>query len=152
MVENSHRDLLVETVNRMAPAAIESPEDDQALTTRAREWARSLSWLPSVRESEYVPGKFERLNRRLEKLLNEAEADAPGGTKLSEDRQWLHDNARLVRLAQKELQEAASTLRRTPQVRTPDKVTKPRVVAVAEDFLATIPLAPTSKDSRRFPS
>ncbi len=138
MVENSHRDLLVETVNRMAPAAIESPEDDQALTTRAREWARSLSWLPSVRESEYVPGKFERLNRRLEKLLNEAEADAPGGTKLSEDRQWLHDNARLVRLAQKELQEAASTLRRTPQVRTPDKVTKPRVVAVAEDFLATV--------------
>ncbi len=137
MVENSHRDLLVETVHRLSPTEIDTPEDSYELSARAGAWARSLAWLPSVRQSEHVAVRVAALNRGLNGLLSEAE-DESSEAKLSEDQQWLHDNARLVRLAQTELREGAPALRRTPQVRTPDKVTKPRVLAIAEDFLPAV--------------
>ena len=136
MVENTHRDLLVETVHRLGPTATESVEDDQELATSAGRWARSLAWLPSVRESLHVRERAAQLNRRVQTLLGEAETDAANGEKLSEDQQWLHDNARLVRLAKGELQEGTSSLRRTPHVRTPDKVTKPRVLGTCGRFSA----------------
>ncbi len=135
MVDNLHRDLLVETPSRFDAVLAETPQQERQLAERARDWAHSVTWLPGLKESQHAAERVAALNLRLDAMLSEAEIDPPAGILLPEDRQWLHDNARLVRLAQKEVRQGAAGLRHAPQVRTPDRVTKPRALAIAEGFL-----------------
>ncbi len=138
MMENSHRDLLAEMPNRPGPTEAAAGEHGPALAARGEVWARELAWLPGVKVSTHFAERFAALSRRLDSLMAEAEIDPAPGTTLPEDRQWLHDNTRLVRLAQKELGEGARDLRNTPHVRTPDQLTLPRVLAIASDFLHAV--------------
>lgn len=134
MIDSNHRDVLLELPN---PAAVtpSSAEDDRELAARARELPQRLTWLPAVTESEHFAKRFAAVSRMLDTVLATAEALPAEKLAGSEDLQWLHDNARLPRAAQAAFQRDPSILRRAPHVRDADKVTLPRVLAVAGDYL-----------------
>ncbi len=50
----------------------------------------------------------------------------------------MHDNVRLVRATQSEVQGSLASLRRVPHVRTPDKMVMPRVLAIAQAYLQAV--------------
>src|ERR1700758_2019224 len=114
----SHRDVL-EMAERLEPEPLPvAPRPDPALADAARAWAHSLVWLPSTRESDHFAQRLAALKRRLEPLLTQAEQ--AGDERLPEDLQWMHDNVRLVRATQVEVQQSAGALKRVPHVRTPE--------------------------------
>ena len=138
MIENIQRELLADAPQHFSPAIPETPERDSELAIRAQGWARTLAWLPGVKESNYFAKRVEALDRRLEPVLATAEIDVPRDVVLPEDQQWLHDNGRLVRLAQREVRQAIPSLHRVPHVRTTDRATMPRVLAIAQDLLKSV--------------
>ena len=130
----SHRDVL-EMAERVEPEPLPVvPRPDPALADAAHAWARNLVWMPGTKESNHFLQRVAALKRRLEPLLSEVEV-FPSDGPLSNDQQWLHDNVRLARATQTEVQQAGGSLRRVPHVRTAEKAMTPRVLAIAEDFL-----------------
>src|SRR5580700_6508225 len=135
MTGANHRDVLVEMAERAEPAPAGSPQRDTVLVTEARSSAQAIVWLPATKESNHFAERWSALNRQLELLLSEVDFQLGPDEQLPEDLQWMHDNVRLVRATQTEVQQSVSSLRRVPHVRTPDKVLMPRVLAIAQDFL-----------------
>ena len=89
-----------------------------------------------MKESDHFANSVEGGFAVLDTVLASAEDAAAGAPTLSEDLQWLHDNARLPRATQSELQQRdSSPLRNAPHVRDTDRATMPRVLAIAEDYL-----------------
>ncbi len=138
MTANNHRNVLLETADRVESAEIDLPQHDKALTQQAERWAKSLVWLPATKESGQYAQRTAALNRRLESLLAELDVVVHPDEQLPEDLQWLHDNVRLVRVLQSEVREAAASLRQVPHVRTPSKAIMPRVLAIAQDLLSAV--------------
>jgi hypothetical protein len=136
MTATNHRDVLVDTTDRTEPDTVETPRHDRALAQSAQAWAQTLVWVPATKESAHFAQRVSALNRRLNPLLAELDVPDNPGEKLPEDMQWLHDNVRLVRVAQSAVRESAPALRRVPHVRTPANVVLPRALAIAEDLLA----------------
>jgi cyclic beta-1,2-glucan synthetase len=138
MTGANHRDVLVEMAERLEPIPAGSPQRESALTEGARQWAHAIVWLPTTKESGHFAERWAALNRSLEPLLSEVDFQLGPDEQLPEDLQWMHDNVRLVRATQTEVQQSVSSLRRVPHVRTPDKVLMPRVLAIAQDFLRAV--------------
>ena len=138
MTGANHRDVLVEMAERLEPIPAGSPQRESALTEGARQWAHAIVWLPTTKESGHFAERWAALNRSLEPLLSEVDFQLGPDEQLLEDLQWMHDNVRLVRATQTEVQQSVSSLRRVPHVRTPDKVLMPRVLAIAQDFLRAV--------------
>jgi len=133
----NHRDVLVEMAERPEPIPAE-PRPEPALAEAARAWAHALVWVPATKQSGYFAQRSAALQRRLEALLAEVDFPVADDERLPEDLQWMHDNVRLVRVTQTEVQQSTTSLRRVPHVRTPEKDLVPRVLAIAEDFLRTV--------------
>src|SRR5580704_5147652 len=131
----NHRDVLVDTSDRTEPDTVETPRHDQQLARSAQTWAQKLVWVPGTKASDHFAERLTALNRRLNPLLAELDVPVDPAEKLPEDSQWLHDNVRLVRVAQSAVRESAPALRRVPHVRTSANVVQPRVLAIAEDLL-----------------
>jgi hypothetical protein len=134
MIDSNHRDVLLELPNPVAVAP-PSAEDDRELAARARELPRRLTWLPAVTESEHSAKRVAAVSQMLDTVLATAETLPAEKLAVSEDLQWLHDNARLPRAAHAAFQRDPDVLRRAPHVRDADKVTLPRVLALATDYL-----------------
>ena len=137
MAVANHRDV-VEMADRLEPFLVEAAPRDEAMTEDARRSAHSLAWLPGTKASDHVAERVASLNKRLEPLLAEVDFPLLPGEQLPEDLQWMHDNVRLVRATQSEVQQGSGSLRRVPHVRTADQIVMPRVVAIAQDFLKCV--------------
>ena len=138
MTSANHRDVLIDMADRVEPVSVESPQRDNALTAEARSWAKAVAWLPATKESAHFAERWTALGRKLEPLLEAVDFQLQPDEQLPEDLQWMHDNVRLVRATQSEVQGAGSSLRRVPHVRTPDKVVMPRVLAIADNYLRVV--------------
>ncbi|HUI84713.1 MAG TPA: hypothetical protein VL240_10840, partial [Candidatus Binatia bacterium] len=135
MAVANHRDVLLEMADRAGPKPAQASQSDDALAQRARQRAHALVWLPSTRESDHVSRRLSVLSHSLESLLSAVDFPVDADEQLPEDLQWMHDNVRLARATQSEVQQFAGSLRRVPHVRTAQKVVMPRVLAIADDFL-----------------
>jgi len=135
MTGTNHRDVLVDTTDRTEPDTVEAPANDRDLAQSAQAWAQKLVWLPATKQSAHFAQRLTALNRRLNPLLAQLDVPTDPDEKLPEDLRWLHDNVRLVRVAQSAVRESASALRRVPHVRTPADVVLPRVLAITADLL-----------------
>jgi hypothetical protein len=133
MVENSHRDVVMELPNP-EPVAADNPQLDRELAANACELAQKLAWLPALKESDHFAKRFATVGRVLDTVLAAAEKTWPRTTD-SEDLQWLRDNARLPRAVKTEFQRSPSTLRKGPHVRDAERVTMPRALAIAAGLL-----------------
>ena len=141
MTNNNYRGVLTELTersDRVNEPAVETPSHDTELAQQAQEWAHRLAWLPAVVESAHVEERINALNRRLDKAVATLDARAASATDLSEDVRWLDDNLRLIRAAQRDVQESTGALRRVPHVRAPGAIITPRVVAAAQDLLSSL--------------
>ena len=79
-----------------------------------------------------------RIDRLARRAKSNRDTKIARIVRLPEDLQWMHDNVRLVRGTQSEVQGTVSSLRRVPHVRTPEQAVMPRVLAIAQDFLHTV--------------
>ncbi len=139
MTSANHRDVLVDMAERLEPMPVGAPRlRDSAVADAARSWAQAITWLPGTKQSDHFARRWTALTRRLEPILSEVDFTLAPDEQLPEDLQWMHDNVRLVRATQSEVQQSVSSLRRVPHVRTPDKAVMPRVVAMAQDFLSAV--------------
>ena len=134
----NHRDLLVEIPERAGQVPAETAAGDVAVAEAARNWAHRIAWLPATKESSHFSERWASLTKTLEPILTEVDFQIEPGEQLPEDLQWMHDNVRLVRGTQSEVQGGVSSLRRVPHVRTPDQAVMPRVLAIAHDLLHTV--------------
>jgi hypothetical protein len=141
MTNNHYRGVLTELTemtemtDRVSATVVETPSHDTGLAEHAQQWARQLVWLPAVGESTYFGDRLKYLTCNLDAVLAAVDVRITSEIDLSLDLRWLDDNLRLVRAAQRELQEAINPLRRVAHVRTPDKTIMPRVIAAARDLL-----------------
>ncbi len=133
----SHRDVLVEMADRLEPMPV-APRPGPSLADTAQRWAHTLVWLPATRQSDSFARRFAALRRRLDPMLDALEVPVSEDERFPEDLQWMHDNVRLVRASEAEVQQSAGSLRRVPHVRTPEKDVVPRVLAIAEDYLHSV--------------
>ena len=150
MTSANHRDVLVDMAERLEPMPVGAPRlRDSAVADAARSWAQAITWLPGTKQSDHFAQRWTALTRRLEPLLSEVDFTLAPDEQLPEDLQWMHDNVRLVRATQSEVQQSVSSLRRVPHVRTPDKAVMPRVVGDGPGFS----VAPSSiaTPTRHFP-
>ena len=139
MTNANHRDVLVDMAERLEPIPVGAPRlRDSRIADAARNWAHAITWLPGTKQSDHFAQRWTSLMRRLELILSEVDFTLAPREQLPEDLQWMHDNVRLVRATQSEVQQSVSSLRRVPHVRTPDKIVMPRVVAMAQDFLSAV--------------
>ncbi len=138
MATNNYRGMLTELTNRVVPRAVEAPSHQTELAQHAQQWAHQLVWIPAVGESLYFEERVKTVSLKLDTVLTTAELQTSSQTSVPNDVQWLDDNSRLARSAQRELLEAGNSLRRVPHVRTPDKTIMPRVIAVAQGLLKSV--------------
>ncbi|MGC2112527.1 MAG: glucoamylase family protein [Candidatus Korobacteraceae bacterium] len=136
MPVTNHRDVLLEAADRVE-ATDSAPARNRELAQRAQDWAHQLVWLPATKHSAHFADRLSALNRRLQPLLAQFDVPLDPEEKVPEDVQWLHDNVRLVRVTHAAVGESASALRRVPHVRTPSQRVMPRVLAIAQDLLAS---------------
>ena len=134
MIETNHRDVVHELPNS-EPDVATTAELDREIAARGRELPRTLTLLPALKESAHFAKRFAAVSQVLDTVLASVESTPPEQLVVSEDLQWLHDNARLPRATQTVFQRDASTLRRAPHVRDSQDASMPRVMAIAKDFL-----------------
>ncbi len=134
----NRRDVLVEMADRVEPSPPDPRRTDATLADAARKWAQTLVWVPATKQSEHFSERVAKVKARLEPLLAEVDSIPDADPRLPEDLQWMHDNVRLVRTSQTEVQQSVGFLRRVPHVRTPNTDVMPRVLAMAEDFLRAV--------------
>ena len=133
MPQNAHLELITASES-LTPAPRTSAPDETVLRTRAAELARSLDFLPNLSTSTQVADRWQALLVRLNPLLKSLEGPLPR-TPISDDFRWLHDNANLV-ASESNPGDAIAPLAEIPHVRDPKGRTVPRILAIADGFLA----------------
>jgi len=109
--------------------------DFDSLRSRAREFARSLPWLPGQSMNRPFWGRCRALRRAFKPLL--VALDAPAPPAVSNDFRALYDNVRLLDTELEVVQDAFRPARKTPLVAVNVGVI-PRVAALAEDLLSAV--------------
>jgi hypothetical protein len=109
------------------------------LEESAARWAQSLAWLPGTKVSQHFAERLQSLRQKLQTILAAAQTVFRECSLDYDSRCWLHENLRSLRATLSELEEAEAEggLARLPHVRMPRRMIAPRVIAVAEDLLAS---------------
>jgi cyclic beta-1,2-glucan synthetase len=135
MPQNVHLEMAgAESERRLEPSQEMSPHE-RALRSNAAELARDLSWLPGESRSEVFVQRCRQLSKALKPVLKKLEARSPGAP-LSDDSRWLHDNVHLLSSEFESMCETFKVRQKMPLVRTQNGAILPRVVVLAEAFLA----------------
>jgi cyclic beta-1,2-glucan synthetase len=129
MALNTHVEFATLEVERLPESSRETLRSDAA------ELAHNLAWLPDKRSNRDFADRGRVLSRALGSVLRKLES-RPLHPPVSDDFHWLHDNVRLLEAELANVGETVKSLRKAAQVRTPSGAIVPRVVALAEGFLA----------------
>ncbi len=132
MPQNVH--LEVVSGYESARANAQPISDDAVLHTRAMELARSLDWLPNIATSTFIWERWQALLARLKPVIDACNGPLPRNP-FSDDFRWLHDNVSLL-ASESNPGNSLAPLSEIPHVRNAMGATVPRVIAVAEGFLA----------------
>jgi cyclic beta-1,2-glucan synthetase len=108
---------------------------DAAVSAHAGDLARGLAWLPSENSSHVLYQRHRAVTAALRPVLPALEAPL-SDAKVSDDFRWLHDNVRLLYSELDNNAEPLKLLRKLPFCRTPAGAVVPRIVALAEGYLA----------------
>jgi len=130
MPQNTHLELITEEAE---PGP--EPFDLHALREHAAQLARDARWIPGTFASDHFAHRVRALARALRPVLKAVRGPRPEGT-LSDDFRWLHDHGKLLHTELENVRETLKAVRKIPHVRSTGGATVPRVVALAEGFLA----------------
>jgi hypothetical protein len=109
--------------------------EELAVRTTAADLARSLSWLPGESQSRVFAERCSQLSKALRPLLRRLESRTQG-TAISDDSRWLYDNVHLLRSELESVCETFKARQKMPLVRAQGDAIIPRVIVLAEAFLA----------------
>ncbi len=114
---------------------VEMESENNAISVRAAELARSLAWMPGQQESHHFRNRCERLTNAFRPLL--VSLQARGGKDVTGDLRELRANMFLL---EGELQEICATFdlpHELPHVRTLEGAVVPRIAVLAHDYFAS---------------
>ncbi|MCU1296690.1 MAG: Cyclic beta,2-glucan synthase [Acidobacteriaceae bacterium] len=137
MPQNIHPEIANEQAEQalISKAAVrEESVLPSALALRAAELACGLAWLPNTPSSDVAATRYSALVEALRPVLSALRDPLPT-TGISEDYRWLHDNVRLIETELSGVGATLEPLENIPHVRTREKATLPRPIAVVEGFL-----------------
>lgn len=135
MPQNVHLEVVGAAEAKRTALREAAVSDDSMLKAGASGLARSIDWLPNVNRSTLVAERWRTMRARMQPLLTALEGPLPR-TPFSDDYRWLHDNVSLVS-SESNPGDAINPLSEVPHVRNASGATVPRVLAIAEGFLAT---------------
>ena len=133
---NTHLAAITAEMERL-PEPDHAAQDPLLLRQKASELAHSLTWLPNFPSSDTFTQLCKSLARDLKPLFAALERPLPE-LQISDDFRWLYENSPLLYSV---LPNAAETLKsqsQIPHVRTREGKTVPRVLGIAEGFLAVV--------------
>jgi hypothetical protein len=136
MPQNTHLELGTSEAERVPAGSPETTPDRELLRAHAAELARGLAWLPDTHSSDVLYERSHALKPQLRRIFR-AVSDF-SAKNVSDDFHWLQDN---VHLLSTELDSTADELRefeKLPHVRNRSFDVVPRVLAIAEGFLAAV--------------
>jgi cyclic beta-1,2-glucan synthetase len=132
MAHSTHFEILCAEAQRFPQAPPEAAAED--LRAAAADLAGTLTHLQDRHSSRFFARRWKSLKAALEPLL--AEVGGPSQFAVSDEFRWLQENTRLLHNALQDTAELGKALKKAPQVRTRGGATVPRVMAVAEGYLA----------------
>jgi cyclic beta-1,2-glucan synthetase len=135
MSNNTYLEIICAEALRFSSLPRESVSELQNVRAAAAELAAGLALLPE-RSSRFYAYRLRSLEAGLQTLLHQGYDSAPGT--VSDDFRWLKENTRLLYNALQETAELGRIFKKVPQVRTRSGATVPRVLAVAEGYLAAV--------------
>jgi len=135
MPQNVHLEMIKAKIERRFESSGEMASDELAMRSNAWDLARNLSWLPSESRSPVFIERCRQLSKAFKPVLKRLEARSPGAS-LSDDVRWLHDNLHLLNSELQSVCESFKARQKMPLVRTPADAIIPRVIVLAEAFLA----------------
>jgi cyclic beta-1,2-glucan synthetase len=136
MPQNTHLEIVTAEEEQFSDP-VRKARNPEVLRQTAQELALSLNWLPNTLFSRIFVQRSAALIRAFKPILRALDGPPPESP-ISDDFRWLYDNSRLVYT---ELYGTARALRqraKSPHVRTATGEVTPRVMAVAEAYLAAV--------------
>src|ERR1700722_12199823 len=135
MPQNIHLEMVTTKTECPLDPSGEMGPHEIALRANAAELARNLSWLPGESRSPVFVERCRQLTKAFKPLLKKIEGRSLG-TSLSDDGRWLHDNVHLLTSELQGVCEAFRAKQKMPLVRTANEAIIPRVIVLAEAYLA----------------
>jgi cyclic beta-1,2-glucan synthetase len=135
MPRNTELEIICAEAERWPEHWPDTAADLSAMRVEAARLAAELTSLPAVSCRRIFAQRCRALTKSLKPLWSALDTPLPK-KHISDDFRWLHDNARLLYSTLQDLSDAARSLKPLPQARGRNGDAFPRVVAVAEGFLA----------------
>ena len=135
MPQNVHLEMVTTKTECPLEPSAETGSQEIALRSSAAELARNLSWLPGESRSPVFVERCRQLSKAFRPLLKKIEGRSLG-TSLSDDGRWLHDNVHLLTSELQGVCESFKTRQKMPLVQTANEAIIPRVIVLAEAYLA----------------
>ncbi|HJS98631.1 MAG TPA: glucoamylase family protein [Terriglobales bacterium] len=135
MPRNTELEIICAEAERWPEHWPETAADLSALRAEAARLAAEFTSLPAAGCRRFFVQRCRTLRKSLKPLWSALDTPLPK-EQISDDFRWLHDNARLLYSTLQDLSDAARSLKPLPQARRRNGNAFPRVVAVAEGFLA----------------
>ena len=134
MPQNTHLEIIASEAQRLPELAWDKA-DLQLLRLKARQVASSCTYLPDIPASRVFGQRCKAVARGIRSLLAALDSSTPEAT-ISDDARWLYENVRLLHVELQVTVGAVKTLKKMPHVRTQKGEVVPRVLALAEVFVA----------------
>jgi cyclic beta-1,2-glucan synthetase len=135
MPRNTELEIICAEAERWPEHWPETAADLSALRAEAARLAAELTSLPAAGCRRFFAQRCRALRKSLKPLWSALDTPLPK-EQISDDFRWLHDNARLLYSTLQDLSDAARSLKPLPQARRRNGNEFPRLLAVAEGFLA----------------
>jgi hypothetical protein len=135
MPQNTHLEIICAEAERWPGNWPEMSADLSAVRAKAAPFAAGLTSLPRTSPRRFFAQRCRVLRKSLKPLWSALDTPLPKEA-IGDDFRWLHDNARLLYSTLQEITDGGRTLKPLPQARRRNGDQMPRVLAVAEGFLA----------------
>ncbi len=135
MPRNTELEIICAEAERWPEHWPETDADLSALRAEAARLASEVTSLPAAGCRRFFAQRCRALKKSLKPLWSALDTPLPK-EHISDDFRWLHDNARLLYSTLQDLSDGARSLRPLPEVRGRNGDVFPRMLAVAEGFLA----------------
>jgi len=139
MPQNTHLELVASEAERVPAGSADMTPDLERLGTHAAELARVLAWLPGTHSSDVLYERSHALKPQLRKIFR-AVSDY-SATNVSDDFHWLQDNVHLLSTELNATADELEEYKKLPHVRNRSFDIVPRVLAIAEGYMAAMEYA-----------